>query len=125
MFFQRLTTEGLAHHSYFIASDGEAIVVDPRRDVEAYLALAREHEVTIRYVLETHRNEDFVIGSCELASRTDARVLHGQGLPFEYGEYVEDGQELAVGRLRLRAIATPGHTAESMSYALIDTDSSD
>lgn len=125
MFFQRIVTEGLAHHAYFIASDGEAVVIDPRRDVEVYLALAESQQASIRYVLETHRNEDFVIGSCELASRTDARIFHGRGLPFAYGEFIEDGQELAVGRLRLRAIATPGHTAESMSYALVDTASGD
>lgn len=125
MYFQRITTEGLAHHSYFLASGGEAIVIDPRRDVEVYLDLAREQQANLRYVLETHRNEDFVIGSCELAARSDARILHGRGVPFAYGEFVEDGQDLAVGDLRLRAIATPGHTAESMSYALTDTASGD
>ena len=121
MFLQRITTEGLAHHSYFLASGGEAIVVDPRRDVDVYLELARQHQVNLRAVLETHRNEDYVVGSCELAARTGARVLHGRGVPFAYGEFVEDGEELAVGSLRLRALATPGHTAESMTYALVDT----
>jgi hydroxyacylglutathione hydrolase len=123
MFFQRIVTEGLDQHSYVIASGGEGIVVDPRRDAEVYIALAAQQQSTLRYVLETHRNEDLVTGSCELAARTGARILHGRGLPFEYGEFIEDGEDLGVGSLRLRALATPGHTLESMSYALVDTDS--
>lgn len=125
MFYRRITTEGLAHHSYFVSEGGEAVVIDPRRDVDVYLQLARDQGVNIRHVLETHRQEDFVIGSTELAARTGATVRHGGALPFRYGEAIEDGEEFAVGRLRLRAIATPGHTRESMSYALRDTASGD
>jgi hydroxyacylglutathione hydrolase len=121
MVFERVTTEGLSHHSYFLGEGGEAVVVDPRRDVDVYLELARQHHAKIRWVLETHRHEDFAIGSRELQERTGARILHGKALPFAYGEAAEDGQDIAVGRLRIRAFETPGHTAESMTYGVIDT----
>ncbi len=121
MFFQRITSEGLSHHSYFVSEGGAAVVVDPRRDVDVYLDRAQEQEVKIRWILETHRHEDFVSGSCELRERTGARILHGRAQQFAYGEAAREGQELAVGRLRIRVIETPGHTAESLTYALIDT----
>ena len=69
MIFERIKSEGIAHNSYFITSGGSAAVIDPRRDIQVYLNLAAEHEVNIKYVLETHRNEDYVIGSAELAAR--------------------------------------------------------
>ena len=63
-----------------MGSDGEAIVIDPRRDCQVYIDLALRDEVKIKYIFETHRNEDFVIGSCELAHATAARIYHGSGL---------------------------------------------
>lgn len=120
MFFERIVSPGLAHHSYFVSDGSEAVVIDPRRDVELYLELAAKQQAHIRYVLETHRQEDFVLGSRELADRTGARILHGEALPYRYGEPIADGEELAVGDILIRAVATPGHTAESMTYALSD-----
>jgi hydroxyacylglutathione hydrolase len=121
MIFQRIKSEGLAHNSYFVGSGSGAVVIDPRRDVDIYLKLAAEHETPVRYILETHRNEDYVSGSLQLASETGAAIFHGEGLEWGYGELLEDGQEFAVGRLKLTAIKTPGHTDESMSYVLEDT----
>lgn len=121
MQFQRIVSEGLAQHSYFVSEGGDAVVIDPRRDVDTYLELAREQQAKIRWILETHRHEDFVLGSRELQERTGASILHGKALPFKYGEPMVDGQELEVGRLRLRAFETPGHTAESLTFALVDT----
>lgn len=122
MLFRHIKSAGLAHRSYYIADGGEAIVIDPRRDIDGYLELARQNGDRIRYVLETHRNEDYVIGSTALVDATGARVLHGKHLDFEYGEPVQEGDEIGAGRLKLRALETPGHTDESMSYALVDTD---
>ncbi|NIN51646.1 MAG: MBL fold metallo-hydrolase, partial [Nitrososphaeria archaeon] len=125
MIFERVKSEGLAHISYFLGSDGEAIVIDPRRDCQVYIDLARRAELKIKYIFETHRNEDYVIGSCELAHFTGAKIYHGPGLDFKYGETLKDGQDFYFGRMRLTAIHTPGHTDESMSYALVDTSLND
>jgi hydroxyacylglutathione hydrolase len=74
----------------------------------------------IQHIFETHRNEDYVIGSRELAHFTGAIIYHGPGLNFKYGETVKDGQDFAFGKMKLTAIHTPGHTDESMSYTLVD-----
>jgi hydroxyacylglutathione hydrolase len=65
MIFKRIKSEGLAQNSYFICSEDEAVVIDPRRDCEVYIDLAKREEVKIKYIFETHRNEDYVIGSIE------------------------------------------------------------
>lgn len=120
MIFERVKSEGLAHFSYFLGSDGEAIVIDPRRDCQVYVDLARREEMKINLIFETHRNEDYVIGSRELAQFTGAKIYHGPGLDFKYGETLKDGQDFHFGRMKFTAIHTPGHTDESMSYALVD-----
>ncbi len=122
--FRRIKSEGLAHNSYFVASGEEAILIDPRRDCDVYMDLAQQEGVRIARILETHRNEDYVAGSREVADRTGAEILHGRGEGFEfgYGRTVEDGEEFEFGSARVRAIHTPGHTGESMSYALYDLD---
>ena len=120
MIFERVKSEGLAHISYFVGSTKEAVVIDPRRDCQVYVDLARREEVNIKYIFETHRNEDYVIGSCELANQTGARIYHGPCLDFKYGETLTDGQTFHFGRMKLITIHTPGHTDESVSYALVD-----
>jgi hydroxyacylglutathione hydrolase len=120
MIFERIKSEGVAHISYFLGSGGSAAVIDPRRDVQVYLDLAREHDLTINYIFETHRNEDYVIGSLELASPTGAAIYHGPWLDFKYGCILKDGQEFSLGKLKLSALHTPGHTDDSMSYVITD-----
>jgi len=120
MIFERVKSEGIAHISYFIGSNSEAVVIDPRRDCQVYIDLARREVMEIKYIFETHRNEDYAIGSLELAHFTEVKIYHGPGLDFKYGERLEDGQEFHFGTLKLTAIHTPGHTDESMSYALAD-----
>jgi hydroxyacylglutathione hydrolase len=122
MIFERVKSEGLAHNSYFLGSGNVAVVIDPRRDVRIYQDLARKYELNIKYILETHRNEDYVIGSLELASITGALAYHGTGPDWKYGANLKDGQELRCGKLQITAIYTPGHTNESMSYILVDLD---
>jgi len=120
LILEKIRSEGLSHISYLIGSDREAVVIDPRRDCGAYLDIAEEEDLTIRYILDTHRNEDYVTGSPELSSMTGAEIHHGGGLPFGFGRTIRDGDALAVGELELRAIHTPGHTHESMSYLLFE-----
>lgn len=115
-----IKSPGVAHLSYVVVDGGEAAVVDPRIDLDVYLQTAKEHQARIRYVFETHRNEDLVSGAAALASRTGAKVLHGTALDFAYGEGVPDGYEVTVGSVRLKVLHTPGHTDESISIALYD-----
>src|SRR5512139_4005640 len=98
MIFKRVKSEGLAHNSYFICSGSSAVVIDPRRDIQDYLDLALEYGAKIKFILETHRNEDYVIGSLELAGSTGASIYHGPGLNWKYGGVLKDGQEFQVGR---------------------------
>jgi len=123
MMFERIVSEGLAHFSYFVGDGAVAFVIDPRRDCDVYLEMAKREGMTITHIFETHRNEDYAIGSQELVERTGARVWHGPVLDWGYGETLEDGQEFKLGDLRLRAIHTPGHTDESTSYAIFDSSS--
>lgn len=118
--FERVESVGLAHYSYFLAADGEGVVIDPRRDVDAYVRLASGHGVRIDHVLETHRHEDFVTGSVELARRTGAQVWHadGESAAYAYGESVRDGQEWPLAGRTLQAVATPGHTPGHTAYVL-------
>jgi hydroxyacylglutathione hydrolase len=125
MYFAKVKSEGLAHLSYLVGSGNEACVIDPRRDCEEYLRIAMEKEMRIRYIFETHRNEDYAIGSVELASITGAEIFHGGAVPFNYGRNLYDGQEFALGNIRIQAIATPGHTIEHYCYSLTDLSSGD
>jgi len=120
MIFERIKSEGLAHNSYFIGSGSTAAVIDPRRDTQVYPDNALKHGTQIKYIFETHRNEDYIIGSLGLQAETQAEIFHGPGLDWKYGRTLEDGQEFEIGKLLLKAISTPGHTDESVSYLLSD-----
>ncbi len=121
-FIRKIKSEGLSQNAYFLGSENEAIVIDPRRDCQIFIDIAQQEEITIKGIFETHRNEDYVIGSIELAKRTRAEIYHGSKLDFKYGQSLKDGQEFFFGKIKLVAIETPGHTNESMSYALADLD---
>ena len=123
LIFQRIESEGLAHWSYILGSGNTAVVVDPRRDFGVYVDIARRAGMRIGHVLETHRNEDYVIGSTALAAATGARIWHAdRELEYAYGDAVEDGQTWKVGEFRVEAMLTPGHTPGSMSYLVRDPD---
>jgi len=123
MRFQVVKSEIISHISYVVGSKNEAAVIDPRRDCEIYLEISKNWEAKIKYVFETHRNEDYVIGSLELASITGAQVFHGAGLDWGYGATTCDNQEFYLGSLLVRALQTPGHSPESTSYVLLDSES--
>lgn len=95
-------------------------MIDPRRDCQVYVDYAQQKGLRIKHILETHRNEDYVVGSIELNSITGAEIYHGPGLDWKYGNTLRDGQQFRIGNLRLMAMHTPGHTDESMSYAVAD-----
>lgn len=123
MFFEQIESEGLSHYSYIIGDKTESIVIDPRRDCDIYIEKAEENQCKIIRILETHRHEDFVSGSIELAQKTGAEIWHADShLDYKYGKPVKNGQILNAGRLSLQAIHTPGHTFGSMSYLLHDLD---
>jgi hydroxyacylglutathione hydrolase len=114
-----IKSEGIAHSSYFLTDHGEAAVIDPRRDCQIYPRIAQKECAKIRYILETHRNEDYVIGSFELQNMTDAEICHSNQLPFKYGDQnLTDGDTLDIGDLKIKTLHTPGHTNESLCYAV-------
>ena len=125
MYFEQFYLGCLAHASYMLASQGEAIVVDPQRDVEIYLKAADEHGVVIRHIFETHLHADFVSGHKELAARAGAKIYIGAqaGATFPHVD-VHDGFELAVGKIRVRAIETAGHTPESICLVISNVEKS-
>lgn len=116
----------LAQASYLLGSEGEAAIVDPRRDVDIYLEEARALGLSIRYVIETHLHADFVSGHRELAERTGAAILIGHRAKAAFPHQpVTDGETVRVGALALRILETPGHTPESISILVTDTKASD
>lgn len=120
MYLEKIRSQGLAHLSYLIAHKGRAAVIDPRRDCSVYVDRASRKGARIEYVFETHRNEDYVIGSMELARMTGAEILHGNQLDFRYGRAVKKDDTFDLGDLRLKILETPGHTFESVSIAVTD-----
>jgi hydroxyacylglutathione hydrolase len=121
MLLEKIVSDGLAHYSYLIGDRNQALVIDPRRDVDDYIKMSTAAGMRISYILETHRNEDYFIGSMELAARTGAEVWHADGQwDYKYGQSVTSGRKWRVGRLEVEALATPGHTPGSMSYLLRD-----
>jgi len=121
MFLERFESEGLAHYSYLIGEGIDAAVIDPRRDCGIYIQRASVRGCGIRHILETHRNEDYLIGSGQLSERTGAPVWHADSQwDYRYGREVKDGQQWKLGSLRITSMLSPGHTPGMMSYILED-----
>jgi hydroxyacylglutathione hydrolase len=128
MLVERLEDKGLAQYSYIVAceSAGEAAVVDPRRDVDVYLDYAAARDLRIAHVLETHIHADFASGARELAHRSGAALwlsaydtAETYEVRFPHRE-LRDGESIALGRVRLQAVHTPGHTPEHLGYLVYD-----
>lgn len=121
MIVEQLYTNCLSEAAYFIASDGEAAIIDPLRDVEQYINMAEEKGVKIKYIFETHFHADFVSGHLELSKQTGAPIIYGPNTRTRFDVTVaEDGQEFNVGKLKIKVLHTPGHTLESSCYLLYD-----
>jgi len=125
MYFEQFYLGCLAHASYMLGSEGEAVVVDPQRDVEIYLEAAQKQHLQIRHIFETHLHADFVSGHRELAARTGAKIYIGReaGATFPHVD-VSDGFELRAGKLRISVRETPGHTPESICLVIADEEKS-
>lgn len=121
MKIEQIYTGCLAQGAYFIQSNGEAIVIDPLREVQPYLDKATEYGVKIKYVLETHFHADFVSGHLDLSKKTGAPIVYGPTATPEFEAYIaQDGEILSVGDIKIKVLHTPGHTMESTCYLLID-----
>jgi glyoxylase-like metal-dependent hydrolase (beta-lactamase superfamily II)/rhodanese-related sulfurtransferase len=125
MYFEQFYLGCLAHASYMLASEGEAVVVDPQRDVELYLKAAADHGVTIKHIFESHLHADFVSGHRELAARTGAKIYMGAqaGATLPHVP-VHDGFVLKFGKASIRVLETPGHTPESICLVVTDEEKS-
>lgn len=117
-----IETSGLGDRSYLISADGAAVVVDPQRDIDRVLDLARDRGVRISHVLETHIHNDYVTGGLELSRVTGAEyvVPAGDDLGYER-RAVADGDAVDAGPVRLQVMHTPGHTHHHVSYVLRDS----
>jgi len=125
MFFEQFYLGCLAHASYMLASDGEAVIVDPQRDVDIYLKAAEERGLQIRHIFETHLHADFVSGHRELAARAGAAIYIGARAQARFPHIdVQDGFELRVGKMRIAVLETPGHTLESVCLVITDEEKS-
>jgi hydroxyacylglutathione hydrolase len=125
MYFQQFYLGCLSHASYLIGSDGVAAVVDPQRDAGIYIEDAAKNGLRIEHVIETHLHADFISGHQELAAITGAKIYLGAAAGAKFPHVpVRDGDEVRFGRCILRFLETPGHTLESISILVTDTESS-
>ncbi|MFN0082844.1 MAG: MBL fold metallo-hydrolase [Ferruginibacter sp.] len=121
MYIKQLYTACLSEAAYYIESNGEAAIIDPLRDIEPYIAMAKERKATIKYIFETHFHADFVSGHIDLSIATGAPIIFGPGAKTNFKiENAADGQLYSLGRVALKVIHTPGHTLESTCYLLLD-----
>lgn len=121
MYIQQIYTGCLSEAAYFIESNGEAAVIDPMRDTESYLQIAKEHQSSIKYIFETHFHADFVSGHLDLARKTGAPIIYGPLTEAKFPFHLsKDGEIFKIGNISLEVIHTPGHTLESTCYLLRD-----
>jgi glyoxylase-like metal-dependent hydrolase (beta-lactamase superfamily II)/rhodanese-related sulfurtransferase len=119
MTVEQLFTGCLAEMAYYIESNGEAAIVDPLRETEPYLEMAKADGATIKYIFLTHFHADFVSGQYDLAKKTGAKIIFGPNASAEYDIYNgSDGEEFLLGNAKITLLHTPGHTMESSSYLI-------
>lgn len=126
-YIEQITTKCLALYSYYIEANGKAIVIDPERDIEYYLELAKKRNAKIVYVAETHFHADYVSGHYNLSKKTGAQIIYGPGAKSEFDIVkTEDNMEFKLSdKISIRLIHTPGHTLESSCYSLEEIDGKD
>ncbi len=121
MYIEQLYTNCLAEAAYYIESEGQAAVIDPLRETEPYLALAKKRNANIIYVFETHFHADFVSGHIDLARKANAKIVYGPEAETSYEIYrAKDKETFQIGKLKIEVLHTPGHTPESSCYLLYD-----
>lgn len=123
MYIQQLYTGCLSEAAYYIDSEGEAAIIDPLRDIDAYLGLARERNATIKYIFETHFHADFVSGHLDLAKATGAPIIFGPKTDTNFPIHLAtDGEKFQIGSASIEVLHTPGHTVESSCYLVRNAD---
>ncbi|HLZ93055.1 MAG TPA: MBL fold metallo-hydrolase [Candidatus Acidoferrum sp.] len=126
MYLHKFEVPGLAHNSYLLSSQGKAVLVDPKRDVDTYVQYASAHNLSITHILETHIHADYASGARELAQATGGELWlsghdHGEEYSYAFPHHgFHDGEELKAGSMRLAALHTPGHTPEHLSFVVYD-----
>lgn len=121
MIIEQIYTGCLAQGAYYIQSEGEALIIDPLREVNPYLQKAEKDGVKIMYVLETHFHADFVSGHVTLSEKTGAPIVYGPNANPSFDAHIaKDGEILPLGNIKIKVMHTPGHTMESTTYLLID-----
>lgn len=121
MFIKQLYTSCLSEAAYYIESDGVAAIVDPLRDIDGYVQLARERNAEIKYIFETHFHADFVSGHLDLQKATGAPIVYGPNTETNFPIHLaKDGEQFALGKAAIEVLHTPGHTIESTCYLLRD-----
>ncbi len=126
MYIEQLYTSCLAEAAYYIESEGEAVIIDPLRETEPYIALANKRNAKIKFVFETHFHADFVSGHIDLAKKAGATIVYGPNAECGYDCYsAKDNEVFSVGKIKLKVLHTPGHTLESSCFLLIDENGKD
>lgn len=118
---EQIYTGCLAQGAYYIVSENEAAIIDPLREVKPYLDRLEKDNVTLKYIFETHFHADFVSGHLDLSKKTHAPIVYGPTAKPEFEAIIaEDDQIFEIGKVKIKALHTPGHTMESTTYLLID-----
>ncbi len=126
MFIKQLYTGCISEAAYYVESKGEAVIIDPLRDIDVYLALAHERNAKIKYIFETHFHADFVSGHIDLAKATDAPIVYGPQTVTKFPAHIaKDGERFIIGAITIEVLHTPGHTLESTCYLLKDENGKD
>ena len=126
MKIEQIYTGCLAQGAYYIESEGEAVVIDPLREVAPYIEKADRDQAKIKYVFETHFHADFVSGHVDLSKQTGAPIVYGPTANPSFDAYIaKDGETFKVGKLTFKVLHTPGHTMESACYLLKDENGKD
>ncbi|MBA4140789.1 MAG: MBL fold metallo-hydrolase [Segetibacter sp.] len=121
MFIKQLYTNCLSEAAYYIESNGEAAIIDPLRDIDPYIQLAKERDATIKFIFETHFHADFVSGHIDLSKATNAPIVYGPKTETKFPVTVAaDNQIFQIGDIQIVVLHTPGHTVESTCYLLKD-----
>ncbi len=121
MFIKQLYTGCLSEAAYYIESEGEAAIIDPLRDIDEYITLAKERNAGIKYIFETHFHADFVSGHLDLSKQTGAPIIYGPGAKTNFKVHnSKDGEIFKLGKISFEVLHTPGHTLESACYLLKD-----
>jgi hydroxyacylglutathione hydrolase len=126
MKIEQIYTSCLAQGTYYITSEGDALIIDPLRETDPYIKRLKKDGVKLKYIFETHFHADFVSGHLDLSRKTKAPIIFGPNAAPEFEcTIANDGQIFEIGKIKLKVLHTPGHTMESTCYLLIDENGKD